>query len=72
MTPKFRWKYSLFGIKDGKNQFLDRSTRLGRLVLRCKLDKLKFDIFEIFMDESEYVVRGYVKPNGHIDWVKEL
>lgn len=70
MTP-FTWRYSLFGIKDGKNQFLDRSMRLGRLVLYCKLNKANFDVFEIFMDTSEYIIRGYVKPNGYIDWVKE-
>ena len=67
------WKFSLFAQdKNGKNKFLDRSMRLARIVRRCKLEVENFKIFEIFKDDSEYVVRGYVQPNGHIDWVKEL
>lgn len=68
---KFNWRYSLFGKKDGKTQFMDRSMMLGRIVRCCKINISRFDVFEIFMDGSEYVVRGYVQPNGHIDWVKE-
>lgn len=69
--PSFTWKYSLFGKKDGVSQFLDRSMMLGRIVRCCKLNTLRYDTFEIFKDGSEHVIRGYVQPNGHIDWVKE-
>lgn len=66
------WKFSLFAQdENGKNMFLDRSMRLARIVTRCKLEVKNFRVFEIFKDDSEYVVRGYVQPNGHIDWVKE-
>jgi len=72
MIMMINWKFSLFAQdNEGKNKFLDRSMMLGRIVRRCKMEVKNFKQFEIFKDDSEYVVRGYVQPNGHIDWVKE-